>query len=238
MFGVALRFALCASAAWLCAFAYELCDAASWAEAPAQLGYASRLAIECALLWLPALGLCHAIRWALRSRMRNLESAAETESEFRSVRAGNAAPESPAHATADNSENKRRSAVAATLVHCVLLAAVVAVPSARCAELLTGGTGMLDVANEPALRIGFTIALVAGYIAVWFVHLALCVRRAPGWIARRSARTRRFLSLGGLALVLAAVCGFAWAADEELRAYNFLVAFLMPAVWLGVSIAV
>lgn len=118
---------------------------------------------------------------------------------------------------------------------CLLLTAAVALPSVRCAQLLTGGTGMLGSTTELPLRVAFTIASIAGYVAVWLAHLRLCVDPPPAWLAQRSPRTQRWLRFASVAVAIAAGIGFADAADDELRAYNFLVAFVMPAVWLGLA---
>jgi arylsulfatase A-like enzyme len=193
LLGLALRFGLCASAAWLCALAFELFDMdGAWDNTPARLGYLSALAITCSLLWLPALVLCHALRWFLARRVRY-----------------------------------------ANVLLCALLAAVIAVPSLRCAQLLTGGTGMLGSASELPLSVAFTVALIAGYVGVWLVHLKLCAEPAQSSLATRSPRVRRWLSAAALAVSIAVVWGFAYAANEQLRAYNFLVSFVMPAVWLA-----
>jgi arylsulfatase A-like enzyme len=120
---------------------------------------------------------------------------------------------------------------------CGVLAAALVIPSLRCAELLTGGTGMLDAPDALPLQIAFTTVLVAGYVAAWLLHLGLCFAPAPAWLSRRSPSLQRWIARAGFVMTFAFVFGFAYAADEELRAYNFLVSFVMPALWLSAASA-
>ncbi len=192
LLAVAARFALCAMAAWLAALLLELADIdASLRRVPGRFGYLSEVALACSLLWLPVLGLLHALRWLLKSRVRR-----------------------------------------ADLLLCALLAAAIALPSQRRAQLLTGGTGMLDAPDELLVRIAIAAALVAGYLAVWAIHLMLCrMPQRDGALERRS-RWRRLASAAAFVLGTTAVIGFAYAVNEKLRAYAFLVSFLMPGAWL------
>jgi arylsulfatase A-like enzyme len=200
--------------------------------AEALLGFALRFGLCASLAWLFALGfeLLDARSWAdAPSQLGYLSTLAVTYSLLwlPAVALGHAVRGC-----------FRRWRLLGDVALCILFAGALAIPSWRCAELLTGGTGMLDAPDTLPLQIAFTLVLVAGYFAAWLFHLAVCVAATPAWIARRSPSFQRWIARTGLVLTIGSVFGFAYAADEELRAYNFLVAFVMPAVWLAAASAV
>lgn len=127
-------------------------------------------------------------------------------------------------------------------VQCAGIALLAALPAERFAHLLTGGAGLLDSAAEVPLRVAFTLIAIAGYVCVWALHLALCRnewlgprlrRRFAALSPRAKSRAWRLGAGAGAAMLV----GFAYTANEQLRAYGFVVSFVMPAVWLlGASV--
>ncbi|HKU42817.1 MAG TPA: sulfatase [Polyangiales bacterium] len=103
---------------------------------------------------------------------------------------------------------------------CVLLGLALLAPSSHRAELLTGGSGLLDSPYELPLQVGLTLLGCTAYVAVWVVHLALCSRR-------RARLTPLWFAPGVLALGV-----FAHAVNSRLQVYNFVASFVMPGAWL------
>jgi arylsulfatase A-like enzyme len=115
------------------------------------------------------------------------------------------------------------------------LAALLAAPSYRCANLLSSGSMLFDAALRARTLVFVSIGLLGGCIALWHVHLAL-VGAPRHWLGdvldRRYAHVRGPLSLLTCAIGAAILVGTADLVSRELRAYLFLSEFLLPAAFL------
>ncbi len=112
------------------------------------------------------------------------------------------------------------------------VAAASAEPAWRVAYGVTTGGLLSDSDNALPLRIAGFAVLCALYPALWLYHLVLVGEltvRMPTWLSRvpKLARVLSVFALG-LALLIPLVD----LLDRRLRAYMFVLRFLLPAAWL------
>jgi choline-sulfatase len=126
------------------------------------------------------------------------------------------------------------------------LAAGLAGPAYRQAELLTSGGLLFESKYAALIRVAILATLLAANWSLWHVHLLLVA--APGYTAwrgvdrirRATDRTRgrarswlgKLTTLLWLVPAVLLLDAFARAIDERLRAYMFLCRFLLPSAWL------
>ena|GEM_PF-1379023 len=117
----------------------------------------------------------------------------------------------------------------------LLIAAALAYPSYKRANLLSSGSLLFEPAARMRALVLVTLALLLGALAVWHTHLMLvgAPKHALGdALRRRSQLTRVVLlaimcALGGSALYY-----FSELVSRELRAYLFLSEYLLPFAFL------
>lgn len=117
----------------------------------------------------------------------------------------------------------------------LLLAAALALPCYKRADLLASGSLLFESRARILSIFAVTAALLLASLVVWHVHLTLVA--APRHlladnIARRSRATRVRLSLLATLLGAGALILFAETVSRELRAYLFLSEFLLPGAFL------